>query len=272
MNRSILVGTRTGVIAQRLRERINLVVAIKSQLESVGEYSNDLIARQILELLCLPGKAFVDVGAHIGSVIDGVARHSRPSIIIAVEAIPTKVNALRRRFPHAIIHPYAVGEEDGELPFFIDTENSGYSSLHRREGVHQTVEIKVPVRRLDDLIGSEIVDVVKIDVEGAELAALKGGEKMIRRDLPTIMFESGPNSPGRYDKVDMWNWLESLGYAIIIPNRVAHHDPGLSCDGFVEAHLYPRRTTNYFAISRDRRDEIRLRARNILGFDRGVSP
>lgn len=267
MNRSILVGTRVGVVAQRLRERIELFRTASGQLENLGTYGNDLIARQLLEALCLPNKAFVDVGAHIGSVIDGVARCSKPSVIIAVEAIPAKADALRRRFPQVVIHACAVGEEEGELPFFIDVRQSGYSSLYPSKDGSQLTEIRVPIRRLDDVIGGEAVDVIKIDVEGAELAVLRGAATMIARDRPTIMFESGPGEVGGYSKVAIWEWLDHAGYDVLVPNRVAHEGPGLSCDGFVEAHLYPRRTTNYYAVSRARREEIRARARSIQKLD-----
>lgn len=268
MNRSILVGTHIGVIAQRIREWLDLCKVGFFNTENLGNYGNDLIGRQILEALCLPGKAFVDVGAHIGSVIDGVSRHSKPSFIIAVEAIPAKADALRQRFPQAIIHGCAVGEEDGELPFFIDTEQSGFSSLYPSKENSQLKEIRVPIRKLDDLIGPHAVDVMKIDVEGAELGVLRGARELIARDRPTILFESGPEEVGGYSKVALWEWFDQAGYAVLLPNRVAHVDPGLSRDGFLEAHLYPRRTTNYIAIARDRREEIRARARMIQKLDK----
>ncbi len=262
----MLVGTRLGVIAQRIREKAGLFSAFGEKLENLGTYANDAVARQLIQGLCLPGKAFVDVGAHIGSVVDGVLRNSRPSIVIAVEAIPAKAEALRRRFPSALIHSCAVGAEEGELPFFIDLRESGYSSLCPPEGDKHIEKIVVPVRRLDDLIGVETIDIIKIDVEGFELAALRGTEAIVARCRPTIMFESGPGEVGGHSKIALWEWLDRAGYAVLVPNRVAHDDPGLSRDGFLEAHLYPRRTTNFFAVSRTRREEIRARARSVQRF------
>jgi len=266
MDRSVLVGKRSGALAQRLREHAELLTTALRSPENLGTFGNDLIARTLLERLCQPGGVFLDVGAHIGSVIDGVRRYSKPAKVIAVEAIPAKVTALRAKFPDVEIHGCAVGDADGELPFFIDPAHSGYSSLFQREGAAARLqEIVVPIRRLDDLLGTESPDVVKIDVEGAELAVLRGAAAVIRRARPTIMFESGPEEMGDFTKAAMWEWLDAAGYAVLIPNRVAHQDPGLSREGFLEAHLYPFRTTNYFAVARDRRDEIMLRARDILG-------
>lgn len=255
------------MMAQRVREHINLWRTVRKNPENLGNYSNDMIAQQLLEALCLPGKAFVDVGAHIGSVVAGVAHNSRPSKIIAIEAVPTKAEALRRRFPQVEVHSCAVGEKNCEMPFFVNLQRSGYSSLYPNSERGDLQEIRVPIRRLDDVVGDESVDVVKIDVEGAELAVLRGGAALLERDSPTIMFESGPEEVAGFSKAAIWEWLNDADYAVLLPNRVAHIDPGLSCSGFLEAHLYPRRTTNYFAVARSRRDEIRGRARMIQKLD-----
>ena len=46
--------------------------------------------------------------------------------------------------------------------------------------------IKVPLRRLDALISSDDVDVIEIDVEGAELGVFRGGDALIKRSRPTL--------------------------------------------------------------------------------------
>ena len=83
------------------------------------------------------------------------------------------------------------------------------------------------------------------------------------------MFESpliSNNSLG-YTKENLWQYLDKLNYLIVIPNRVAHNDEGLSLDCFIDSHIYPRRTTNYFAIPKERRGEIRDYARKIIDFE-----
>jgi FkbM family methyltransferase len=265
MDRAIFINTGLGVYIQRLRERIDLIKASLSAPENVATISNDMISRYLLERICKPGGVFVDVGAHIGSVVDGVRRHSQPSAIVAIEAMPDKAQALRRKFPDITTHACAVGEQDGTAPFFIDVSRTGYSSLYsttvRNAGVR---EITVPICRLDGLIPTGMVDLIKIDVEGGELGVLKGAQALVERSQPIIMFESGPEERGDYTKEGIFNWFNRLQYAILVPNRVAHIDDGLSLLSFVEAHLYPRRTTNYFAIPRSRRNEARDRARKVL--------
>jgi hypothetical protein len=153
------------------------------------------------------------------------------------------------------------------VPFFVNTKQSGYSSLGKPSKFEGVETIEVPLKRLDALISSADVDVIKIDVEGAELGVFRGGDALIKRSRPTLMFESGPQAVDglEYNKESMWRWLEERDFEIVVPNRVAHNGSGLSLDGFLEAHLYPRRTTNYFAIPKERRIEIRDRARALLG-------
>lgn len=261
--KTLIVGSKLGSIGQSLRDRLELYRAAGATAERLGTIANDQLARTLLERLCSPGEIFIDVGAHIGSVIDGVKRNSKPSEIHAIEAIPYKVEALRRNFPFAKIHECAVGEIEGETSFFIDTQRTGYSSLDGSRLDGKAVEITVPIRRLDSLVPATGIGVIKIDVEGAELGVLRGAEATVAGSPPTIMFESGAGAMAAYPKEALWQWLDDHDYAVLVPNRVAHLDPGLALEGFVESHLYPRRTTNYFAVPREKREAVRARARMV---------
>jgi len=64
----------------------------------------------------------------------------------------------------------------------------------------QVKVIKVPVRRLDDIIPKHIkIDFIKIDVEGAELLVLCGAENVIRASKPIIVFEHGAESAKQFE-------------------------------------------------------------------------
>jgi FkbM family methyltransferase len=229
--------------------------------------SQDVCAQILLSGLCRRSSVFVDVGAHIGSVIADV-RHRQPSVqVIAVEALPERAAGLARKFPDAEVHACALGETDGEAKFFVDTRRPGYSSLARGDNP-DVVEISVPMHRLDSIVPeTAAVDVVKIDVEGAELGVLRGGGDLISRCRPVVLFESSQNGGEAlgYPVEELFGWFAERDYEIYVPNRVAHAGPGLHREGFVESHFYPRRTLNYFAIPSERRSEIRDRARRILG-------
>jgi FkbM family methyltransferase len=261
-----LLGGAVGRLLLNSRNVFERVSAAYKTPESAGTIANDQIASFLLTRLCQPGKTFIDVGSHIGSVIAEVQHHDGSISIIAIEAIPEKAERLHRKFPRVAIYNYAVGDQSGKVSFFINTRKSGYSSLGKAANAEGLQEITVSMRRLDDLILADNIDAIKIDVEGAELGVLLGSKKLIQDSRPTIMFESGPdiNELG-YTKSALWEFLTYAGYTIHIPNRVAHNDDGLSMDGFIDSHIYPRRCTNYFAIPTERRIEIRDRAREILG-------
>ncbi len=275
-----LVNTAIGRWLGAGRDRWGLLRAAWRRDESIGTRCNDQLATFLVTHLCQDGCTLVDVGAHIGSIL-AEARHANPKVrCIAIEAMPEKAAGLRKRFGDVIVHECAAGEQEGELPFFVYTKRSGYSSLGRpaqTEG-EQIEEIRVPVKRLDDLVLSggdpetsngsvaqSKIDVIKIDVEGAELGVLRGATSVLSLQ-PTIMFESGPEEDHGlgYSWADLWRFLDEHDFAVLVPNRVAHNDPGLSLEGFCESHLYPRRATNYFAVARGRREEVRDRARKLL--------
>jgi FkbM family methyltransferase len=264
-----LLGTAFGRLVMKMRDRIEILKTALFREESAGTITNDWMATFLVTRLCQPGKSFIDVGAHIGSIIAEVSHFDSTIKIIAVEAMPDKALALRSKFPFLELHECAVGEKNGgEITFYVNTKKSGYSSLGKpSEGSKSnTIEIMVSIKKLDSLVTSDDVDVIKIDVEGAELGVLRGSENIISNCRPVIMFESGPpeNDGLGYTKDDMWRFFNKSGYEIFVPNRVAHNGPGLTMEGFSESHIYPRRTTNYFAVPMERRIETRDLARNIL--------
>lgn len=272
MNRSemkqFILGGPLASLALAAKAKLEITYAAYFRPEFVGTEANNILSTALITRICEPNKTFIDVGAHIGSVIAAVRNADSSIKIVAVEAILDKADKLRRRYPFVKVHGCAAGETVGETSFFVDTARSGYSSLGRPidSAKYSKVEITVKIDKLDNLAAASDVDALKIDVEGAELGVLRGGTDILRRCRPVVMFESGPQSEDGlgYTKEAMWDFLAANEFAVVVPNRVAHDDNGLTRDGFVESHLYPPRTTNYFAIPIERRVEIRNKARRIL--------
>lgn len=269
MIKQLILNTTLGRIALKARDRFDIMKSCSFKEEEAGTIINDWMATFLTTKLCRSNRTFVDVGAHIGSIISEVIHYDSSIKINAVEAMPDKALKLRRKFPFIIIHECAVGEDnESEVTFYVNIKQSGFSSLRKpsKDKVSEIKEIKVLVKKLDHLVPADDIDVIKIDVEGAELGVLRGSESIINNNRPVIMFESAPtqNDDLGYSKNDMWEFLTRHNYGIFVPNRIAHDGPGLSKEGFSESHFYPRRTTNYFAIPSERKIEIRDRARLIL--------
>jgi FkbM family methyltransferase len=265
-----IVNTFVGRFAVSVREAVGRTYSAFANPEAAGTVANDYLAGFLTTRLCKNSAVFVDVGAHIGSVIAEVARHCPKARIIAIEAMPDKADRLRRSFPRVEVHGCALSDHSGEATFYVHTKQSAYSSLGRpshRGG--EISEIRVLLRKLDDILTDDGIDLIKIDVEGAELGVLKGGDRIIAENRPTVMFESGAAADDGlgFTKDGLWQWLAARDYVVLVPNRVAHNDPGLSLEGFIESHLYPRRTTNYFAVASERHVELRDKAREVLRID-----
>ncbi len=264
----MILRTQLAQFTMNAREEIDLIYAACFQISDLGTLANDHLATRLITRICEPGRAFIDIGAHIGSVISSVQKHVPTATIIAIEAIPEKAVHLRRSFPTAQVHQVALGNLEGNVKFFIDTKQSGYSSLSRpaERDADKFIEITVPMTSLDQLVDSNIIDAIKIDVEGAELDVLRGSVCTIARNRPIIMYESGPSASGQIDseKTPLWQFFRDNSYILVVPNRLAHNDNGLTREGYIESHLYPRRTTNYFAVPIERQSEYRNRARRIL--------
>jgi hypothetical protein len=124
------------------------------------------------------------------------------------------------------------------------------------------------MRRLDDLVPRTAhVEVVKLDVEGAELGVLRGSSELVARCRPVIMFESGPRGGAAmgFTIEELFDWFAERDYLVLVPNRLAHDGPGLNREGFTESHFYPFRTLNYFGVPRELREAVRDRARRAFG-------
>lgn len=263
-----LLSSGLGLHILGLRDRLGIMAAAATKTEQLGTMAQDYIASYLLCRLCAPGKTFVDVGAHIGSVVASVQKSCSKTSIVAIEAMPDKAAALSHRFPKVKVLNFAVGEVEGEIDFYVDTRRSGYSSLIVDRNDRSSVNtIRVPIRTLDTLLAHcESIDIIKIDVEGAEYRVLLGSSDTVNRHRPVIMFESvlGSQSTSQDDLVAIFDWFGDRSYCVLAPNRVAHNGAALSQPSFIDSHIYPRIATNYFAIPNERRIEIRDRARQIL--------
>jgi len=267
--RQASLGSAAGLPLLRARELLGLWRSIRGNPERAGMAAQAACARRLLPRMARSGTTFVDVGAHIGSVVAAVLATRPEGHVVAIEAVPEKAARLRKSFPTVTVHECAVGDEQGTASFFVDPQRPGFSALAMGRDPAGTVrEIPVSIRRLDDLIEDKAtVDLVKIDVEGAELAVLRGARELLAAGAPKLLFESSPGGGKAIGlaPADLHAFLAECDYDIFVPNRLAHDGPPLSLEGFLESHYYPFRTLDYFAVSRSRREEIRDRARAALG-------
>ncbi|TXI87303.1 MAG: FkbM family methyltransferase [Cupriavidus sp.] len=152
----------------------------------------------VLRRLVQPGMVVADVGANIGLLTLVMAWAAGPGgkvIAFEPEAVP-RSNLEKMKHLNGLswveVRDQAVGEKAGQLTFHV-SDIIGHSSLYALPETEGSREIQVEVVRLDDVAPAKRMDVVKIDVEGAELDVLAGMKGVIAKnpDL-AIVAEFGP--------------------------------------------------------------------------------
>jgi FkbM family methyltransferase len=149
-----------------------------------------------------PDSIAVDVGAHQGSVLRLIQRTAPRARHYAFEPLPHLAADLRLKFSQCQVFECALADTTGVASFNHVCNAPAYSGLQRREYDRPDAiieQIQVAVRRLDDIIPEhDVVAFIKLDIEGGEYHALRGGATTIRRCRPVIVFEAGRSSTGCY--------------------------------------------------------------------------
>jgi FkbM family methyltransferase len=169
------------------------------------------------------GSVFVDVGANLGYFSMLAAQRVGPEgRVLAFEPAPEAFGMLtsavsRNRFTNVQPFKVALGDQDCEVELFLsnDPANDGLSSItpfieHIKSGALSAEHIvRVAAHRFDSLYVDpqfERIDLIKIDVEGAELGVLRGMENTFERFAPPkIIIET-------HLRGEVTDWLTARGY------------------------------------------------------------
>jgi FkbM family methyltransferase len=131
------------------------------------------------------GGTVLDVGAWYGPWSYRLRRHAERTV--AVEPNPRLAGVLRATLPGVEVVEAALGERAESVRLWIPTDGRGREGIASltQAGAHSTTVRMVTL----DSLGVCDLRFVKLDVEGHELAALRGGEQTILRDRPTLLVE-----------------------------------------------------------------------------------
>jgi FkbM family methyltransferase len=172
----------------------------------------------------LPKKdpVIIDVGAHIGMAILYFKKMYPEAVVIAVEPNERNVEFLQKNIEEnylekVFVYPVALDEVKGESDFYIDkSEERWWSTGSFYEGAwngeQESRLIRVKTLTLADLIQAP-VDLVKIDVEGAEMRVLKGADYKIRL-IDRLMVEYHSRPDNRLSAI--LEWLEERGFETMV--------------------------------------------------------
>lgn len=159
----------------------------------------------------LPGRTFVDVGANVGGFSVRAAKKGMKVIALEPQKEVRRVlltNAALNDV-EVKVFPYAVSDTDG----LVKLEGAG-GTAH----VSDSGDKAVSAVRLDSVI-KEPVDLLKIDVEGHELAVLRGARELLRSSRPDVYLEQHIRVAGSERCLD---YLRSLGYSVEFLGKKAY--------------------------------------------------
>lgn len=181
------------------------------------------------------GDRVLDVGAHVGRHALLLSHRVGPDgRVTAFEPATNTADRLRRHLAHHGRHrnvrvvQAALAEQDGVATLHRPGDDHGHASLephrhgawNRGEPIHRET---VPVTTLDlwaTAAHPGVVHFVKMDVEGAELATLRGGVGLITTHRPLLYLEVYAD------------WTRSFGYR---PADLVHFLAGLGYDRWLRA-------------------------------------
>jgi FkbM family methyltransferase len=160
--------------------------------------THDLELQYAMSKLLKPGMIVYDLGANVGFTAILAARQVAPSgrVIcfepLAVNAERIHHNAALNGFGFVEVRQIAVGATDGEAEFLLSESPTWGRLAQSGPAPKQSGVTVVPVRSLDSLFEHESLpapQIIKMDVEGGEAAALLGAKRLLATSRPVMIIE-----------------------------------------------------------------------------------
>lgn len=171
-------------------------------------------------------KVIFDIGANFGWFAVQMASNSADEVVIhSFEPVPAaakeladniELNNLRKKI---IVNHTCLGESIGEAEFFIPKHlGSAFASLKPHKRHEDCSVIRVPIDTIDAYCSRQNIkeiDLIKIDVEGAELLVFKGAKNILAAEnKPIILMETAKSLTRAfgYEPSEVFAYLAEYGY------------------------------------------------------------
>jgi FkbM family methyltransferase len=211
--------TRVNIAAGGLRG-MQFVLDLQTEKDYwLGTYEPDLqrTARDFIR----QGMTIYDVGANIGYLSLLFARLAgEAGQVFAFEALPENVKRLQENIglnkmeSHISVVPAAVVGTSRRVEFLIHASGAmgkALGSAGREEGYNKKIEVEGIT--LDDFVFVQKhpkPDVIKMDIEGGEVLAVQGMQRLMRETMPILLMETH----GKTSAHAVWQALSDNGYHI----------------------------------------------------------
>lgn len=177
----------------------------------------------LLDSLLPQGGALLDVGANVGTHSVNLAHRRADIRCYAFEPVPStfgylkaniEVNGLQDRITAS---GNAVGESVGQCRITVNQYTDNRLLTGDAASTRAGDSAVVPVTTLDawyQQANYPAISVLKMDVEGGELAALKGAKALLARERPALLLEIVEEHLQRFGSScsELFEWLDGMGY------------------------------------------------------------
>lgn len=212
----------------------------------------DSQTQQVIAKVCSRNSNFIDVGCHKGEVMDIVRRFAPEGLHYGFEPIPDMYVQLAEKYAgtNCTVADIALSNENGTTTFNYVVSNPSYSGLRKRKydrPVEEDTTITVTTQKLDDFLPAGYrPDLIKIDVEGAEMFVLEGAVNTLKKYRPVVIFEHGLGASEFYDATPerLYDLFAGCGMDVSLMSRWLKNQPPLTQAEFAQA--FYRKTDYYF--------------------------
>lgn len=182
--------------------------------------SNDLEVLELFRRYIKKGNNVLDIGGNVGhhslflSYMVGKTGKIFTFEPIKRLAEQIKESASINSINNIIVNNFALGNKEEKSIINLGENHLGGSSILDIEESSQKEEISIKVL---DILELPKIDFIKLDTEGFEWNVIKGGQKLIERDHPVILFEYNPimyekQNPG--DAITFLEFFDKRGYSL----------------------------------------------------------
>lgn len=250
----------------KLRGRMQLVWESEHVGRKIALHMFERPETRFLENSVQTGNVCLDIGANVGYFSQLFASLNKGAPVLAIEPVHrnaelVRFNALVNNYENIQVYECAVGDEEGgEVEFavcgdsafssrlFGDKRPASFNPLAKNDS-----KIVVPTITVDALLSKEgisQVDILKMDIEGGELRALKGMEQLLadKQKSPRLMLIEIVSSHLQYfgDSIeDVCEYLKSFGYYPEVINGGCRFPYGPEQFDVYTNVIFTRRKTEY---------------------------
>jgi FkbM family methyltransferase len=186
------------VVRQKIRWKLRPECMVQRSVYLYGDWES-YDSREFIRAL-KPDGVVLDIGAYFGYYSMLACRHAGPKAsVYAFEPFPKNFEILEENkrlngFDSLVCVNLAVADRASEWSFRVaPTTNLGSGGLTANTATNGANQVRAIT--VDDFVaqqGLDRVDLIKMDVEGAEVLALAGAGKTLRRFRPVMMVELDP--------------------------------------------------------------------------------